>query len=129
MAEILGLGVTHFPPLSGTDERMGRILKRALEDPAIPEPLRHPQGWPAPMRQEYGNDAGVSAAERHRAALLAGFRNARRRSIRHRHRILRALEPASHPGSATVPGPRDLRARASVCGPNFHSSRKAVESE
>ena len=36
MAEVLGLGVTHFPPLSGTDETMGWILKRALEDPAIP---------------------------------------------------------------------------------------------
>ena len=47
MAEILGLGVTHFPPLSGTDESMGRILKSALEDPAIPEPLRHPQAWPS----------------------------------------------------------------------------------
>ena len=78
MAEILGLGVTHFPPLSGPDENMGRILKRALEDPAIPDSLRHPGGWPAPMRQEYGNDAGATAAERHREALLAGFRNARR---------------------------------------------------
>ena len=51
MAEILGLGVTHFPPLSGPDENMGRILKRALDDPAMPEPLRHPEGWPVPMRQ------------------------------------------------------------------------------
>ena len=30
MGQILGLGVTHFPPLSGTDENLGRILKRAL---------------------------------------------------------------------------------------------------
>ena len=58
MAEILGLGVTHFPPLSGPDENMGRILQRALDDPAIPEALRHPGGWPEPMRQEYGDDAG-----------------------------------------------------------------------
>ena len=78
MAEILGLGVTHFPPLSGPDTNMGRILTRALADPAIPEALRHPESWPAPMRQEYGNDAGVSAAARHREGLLAGFRNARR---------------------------------------------------
>ena len=78
MAEILGLGVTHFPPLSGPDENMGRILKRALDDPAIPEALRHPAGWPAPMRQEYGNDAGVSAARRHREGWSPGFRNARR---------------------------------------------------
>jgi hypothetical protein len=78
MGEILGLGVTHFPPLSGPDENLGRILKRALEDPAIPELYRHPEGWPAPMQQEYGTDAGLSAARQHREALLAGFRNARR---------------------------------------------------
>ena len=34
MGQVLGLGVTHFPPLSGPDENLGRILKRALEDPA-----------------------------------------------------------------------------------------------
>ena len=78
MGQILGLGVTHFPPLSGTDENLGRILKRALDDPAIPERLRYPEGWPAPMREEYGADAGLTAARHHREALLAGFRNARR---------------------------------------------------
>ena len=78
MGQVLGLGVTHFPPLSGTDESLGWILKRALEDPAVPERLRHPSGWPSPMREEYGNDAGLSSARRHREALVAGFRNARR---------------------------------------------------
>jgi len=78
MGQVLGLGVTHFPPLSGTDESLGWILKRALEDPAVPERLRHPSGWPAPMREEYGNDDGLSSARRHREALVAGFRNARR---------------------------------------------------
>ncbi|MGH7048297.1 MAG: hypothetical protein ACREE2_18125 [Stellaceae bacterium] len=78
MGEILGLGVTHFPPLSGTDESMGRILKRVLDDPALPECYRHPAGWPAPMQEEYGSDQGLSAARRHREALVAGFRNARR---------------------------------------------------
>ena len=78
MGQVLGLGVTHFPPLSGTDENLGWILKRALEDPAVPERLRHPSGWSVPMREEYGNDAGLTAARRHREALVAGFRNARR---------------------------------------------------
>jgi hypothetical protein len=32
MAEILGLGVTHFPPLAGRDDDMARILQRALKD-------------------------------------------------------------------------------------------------
>ena len=58
MGQILGLGVTHFPPLSGTDENLGRILKRALDDPAVPERMRDPSGWPAAMREEYGADAG-----------------------------------------------------------------------
>ena len=50
MGQILGLGVTHFPPLSGTDENLGRILKRALDDPAVPERMRDPSGWPAAGR-------------------------------------------------------------------------------
>src|SRR5260370_2177915 len=78
MGQILGLGVTHFPPLSGTDENLGRILKRALDDPAVPERMRDPSGWPAAMREEYGSDAGLTAARHHREALLTGFRNARR---------------------------------------------------
>ncbi|HJU17641.1 MAG TPA: hypothetical protein VJ770_14390 [Stellaceae bacterium] len=77
MGEILGLGVTHYPPLAGPDAQMGRILKRILADPALPEERRNPASWPAPMRAEYGNDAGLAAAGRHRAALVDGFRNAR----------------------------------------------------
>jgi hypothetical protein len=79
MGAILGLGVTHYPPLAGPDQQMARILERILADPALPEHRREPAGWPAPMRAEYGNDRGLSAAGRHRAALLEGFRNARRR--------------------------------------------------
>ena len=37
MGEILGLGVTHFPPLSGTNADMGRILKRALDNRHSPK--------------------------------------------------------------------------------------------
>ena len=37
MAELLGLGMTHFPPLAGFDERMAGILKGTLRDPDIPE--------------------------------------------------------------------------------------------
>ncbi len=78
MGEILGLGVTHYPPLSGPDEQMARILNRMLDDPALPERWRHPENWPEPMRQQWGTDAGTTAARHHREALLAGFRNARR---------------------------------------------------
>jgi Catalytic LigB subunit of aromatic ring-opening dioxygenase len=78
MGAILGLGMTHFPPLAGTDQNMGRILARVLEDPGLPPEYRDPAAWPEAMRQEYGADAGKSAAPRHRQALVEGFRRMRR---------------------------------------------------
>lgn len=74
---MLGLGMTHFPPLTGRDEDMGWILKRALQDPALPEQYRQPSGWPAAMRQEYGDDEGKTAVARHREFLVTQFRQAR----------------------------------------------------
>ena len=70
MAEILALGISHYPPLTGTDERMSGILRRMLQNPQLPEPLRTPAGWPEPMRAEWGNDQGTSSAARHRADLV-----------------------------------------------------------
>src|SRR5260370_33766335 len=78
MGQMLGLGVTSVPSPSGHGENLGRIWKRALDDPAVPERMRDPSGWPAAMREEYGSDAGLTAARHHREALLTGFRNARR---------------------------------------------------
>lgn len=71
MADILALGISHYPPLWGPDDRMAWILKRMLQNPELPEALRTPRGWPAPMRDEWGNDEGASAAARHRADLVA----------------------------------------------------------
>ena len=78
MGAILGLGVTHVPLLAGRDEDMARILRRVLQDPDLPERYRRPEGWPAPMRQEWGDDEGLTAARRHREALVAWFRTARK---------------------------------------------------
>ena len=67
MAEILGLGVTHYPPLAGRDENMAGILELILRDPALPAAQRGPEGWPAPMREEWGEDeppAPLSDADR-----------------------------------------------------------------
>ena len=62
MAEILGLGITHYPPLAGMDERMAGILKGTLRDPNIPAEIKDPAGWPAKMREELGSDEGKAAA-------------------------------------------------------------------
>ena len=50
MAEILGLGVTHSPLLLGTDARMAGITEHMQQSPRLPDHIRTPSGWPAPMR-------------------------------------------------------------------------------
>jgi hypothetical protein len=77
MAEILALGISHYPPLTGRDDRMARILQRMLQNPDLPENLRTPEGWPAPMRAEWGDDQGTTAAARHRADLVGWMDRAR----------------------------------------------------
>lgn len=77
MAEVLGLGLSHYPPFSGRDEDMAGVLRRTLEDPAIPAAEKNPANWPALMREEWGEDEGSSAAAVHRASLISGFERAR----------------------------------------------------
>ncbi len=77
MAEILGLGLSHYPPLCGTDADMSGILRWTLEDPAIPAAEKDPANWPAEMRREWGEDEGARAPAEHRAALVAGFERVR----------------------------------------------------
>ena len=40
MAEILALGISHYPPLSGHDDRMAAILQRMMQNPDLPLHLR-----------------------------------------------------------------------------------------
>jgi len=77
VADILALGLSHYPPLWGPDDRMCWILKRMLQNPKLPEELRTPDGWPEPMRAEWSNDEGISAAARHRATLVDWFKRTR----------------------------------------------------
>ena len=71
MGELLGLGLTHFPPLAWPDEMMDRALQFAFADPALPDAVKSGEDWPAGMRAEFDLDR-VAAAGRHRAALIAG---------------------------------------------------------
>ncbi|WP_214366309.1 extradiol ring-cleavage dioxygenase [Pseudonocardia sp. H11422] len=77
MAEVLGIGLSHYPPFSGTDEDMAGILRRTLQDPDIPEREKDPANWPDLMRREWGTDEGRSSASQHRAALIKGFERTR----------------------------------------------------
>jgi hypothetical protein len=78
MGEILGLGMTHYPPLIGQDRDMANILRTVLRDPGLPERYRDPANWPGPMRRDYADDGGTAAAATHREGLLRHFRHARK---------------------------------------------------
>ena len=77
MAEILGLGLSHYPPLCSPDAQMAGILRTTLKDPGIPAQHKDPLAWPAAMQAEWGADQGAAAAAVHRAAMVAQFRRAR----------------------------------------------------
>jgi hypothetical protein len=77
MAELLLVGVTHYPPLAWRDEDMAAILRTILQDPGIPPEAKDPAGWPEEMRAEWGDDEARSSAAAHRARLVAGFDRAR----------------------------------------------------
>jgi hypothetical protein len=73
VADLLGVGVTHYPPLLGSDADMSWVLRWTLEDPDIPAAAKNPDHWPAAMQAEWSDDEGRAAAAAHRAELLAGF--------------------------------------------------------
>jgi hypothetical protein len=77
MAEILGLGLSHYPPLSTPDAQMAGILRMTLKDPGIPAERKLAQNWAPAMQAEWGDDQGVAAAAVHRAALVEQFRRVR----------------------------------------------------
>ncbi|MGH9299239.1 MAG: extradiol ring-cleavage dioxygenase, partial [Acidimicrobiales bacterium] len=77
MAEIMGIGLSHYPLFGGRDEDMASILRWTLEDPAIPESDKDPRNWPELMRREWGDDAGIEGAAAHRSALIDGFSKVR----------------------------------------------------
>lgn len=78
MGEILGIGCTHGPHLAMLDERMADIyFRRNLNSPETPDFWKDPKNWPQGMREEWGDDEGVTAARKHRAELVKGFREAR----------------------------------------------------
>ncbi|MFN4281581.1 MAG: extradiol ring-cleavage dioxygenase [Alphaproteobacteria bacterium] len=76
MGEILGLGVTHQPPLAG-DAPRPLSLGLTLKDPGLPEKLRTPEGWPEFMRREWAEDQGASHGRKHRDEIVEALRHAR----------------------------------------------------
>ncbi len=79
MGEVLGLGVTHFPPYGWPDEYMADALSMILEAPGVEERFKDPANWPQAMREEWGEDRGRQNAPAHRAKMRRGFERIRER--------------------------------------------------
>ena len=127
MAEIIGVGCTHYPPLITPDEDRGFPINVTLNrDERLPEELKNPLNWPEPMQKEYGDDQGMASAAVHRARLVEGFRRVRREILDFNPdfvivfggRPVREL-PGGHNPALLHPGLRGLP----VCA--FHAPRHA----
>lgn len=79
MAEIMGLGMFHGPHPGLTDESMANVyFRRILNDQQTPAEFTDQANWPAELRAEWGDDAGLAAAQRHRDVALGACREARK---------------------------------------------------
>ena len=77
MAEILGVGATHYPPGLVPDEYKPWPLARMLKGDRIPEHMKNPANWPEPMQKEWGDDEGITSHKAHRARIFESFRRIR----------------------------------------------------
>jgi len=78
MAEILGVGLTHYPPMITPDEDQLFPLARTLKhNDKVPPEMKNPTSWPEDMRLEWGEDEGLTSAKKHRERLVLGIRELR----------------------------------------------------
>jgi len=77
MGAVLGIGMSHYPGFVYPDRDMSMRVKQVITSPKVPERLKDPRSWPAPMRAEWSDDDGTAFAATHRAAFVTGVRKAR----------------------------------------------------
>ncbi len=78
MAEVLGIGCSHGPGIVGPLERGGHYLRQHLEEDETPAHLKDPKNWPKQMQEEWGDDEGISYAQKYQDILQPAYRQARK---------------------------------------------------
>ena len=78
MGEILGVGCSHGPGIIGDPGYGAHYLRQHLHEDETPAHLKDSKNWPTPMREEWGDDEGVSFGKRYQAILQPGYRAARK---------------------------------------------------
>ena len=71
MAEILGVGVTHYPPLLGEPDTYANLLRLVMTSHLVPEAMKDPSAWPVEMQAEWNDEHAQALAhqELHRQAM------------------------------------------------------------
>ena len=77
MGEILGIGTTHYPGLTATDEGMCSLWQTIINAPLVDDAWQDPANWPDGMAEEIGDDKGVTSAARYRERMWGNFRKQR----------------------------------------------------
>jgi len=77
MAELLGLGLSHFGGFMFADEDMSARTKARLANNSLPPDLDSPDKWPKTMQAEWGNDQGAKFAAIHRQQYFDGLKRIR----------------------------------------------------
>ena len=78
MGELLGIGISHYPGFIFADAEMSMRVKSTITSPKVPEHLKDPKNWPAPMQEEWADDEGSAFATKHRNQFVDGVRIARK---------------------------------------------------
>jgi len=78
MAEILGIGTTHYPGIYMLDKDAPLFLRRTLRDEKTPARVKDARNWPRAMQAEWGEDEGATATARHREQCVSALREIRR---------------------------------------------------
>lgn len=75
MAEIMGMGLSHYPGPVSPAKYWSRMVARNVEVGRIKrEFYEDKNNWPKAMIEEWSDDQGLAAAEEHRRRLLAGYK-------------------------------------------------------
>ena len=77
MGEILGIGTTHYPGLTATDEGLCSIWQRIISAPRIDPKWNDEVNWPEGMSEEVGEDKGLTSASSYRQRMWGSFQKQR----------------------------------------------------
>lgn len=70
MGEILGIGCSHGPGISGPLQRLTDIyLRRNLQSELTPAHMKDPKNWPKKMQEEWDGDEGMAFAAEYQRIL------------------------------------------------------------